>query len=96
MMSLPNKSNALDSGSYASKITIFFGKTNEFCPENFGIFAENKINMEYINEFHKQWMETTRQSIESWEKQPISLEEKKRQQEMLNQQKVSRENRLKG
>ena len=32
-MSLPNKSNALDSGSYAPKITIFFEKTNEFCPE---------------------------------------------------------------
>ena len=24
--------------------------------------------MEYINEFHRQWMETTRQSIESWKK----------------------------
>ena len=38
----------------------------------------------YINEFHKQWIEATLQSIESWKKQPISLEEKKRQQEMLN------------
>ena len=41
-MSLPNKFNTLDSGSYAPKITIFFGKTNEFCPENFGIFAEKR------------------------------------------------------
>ena len=29
-MSLPNKSNALDSGSYAPKITIFFGKFTSF------------------------------------------------------------------
>ena len=33
--------------------------------------------MEYINEFHKEWIERTRQSIASWSKQPISLEEKK-------------------
>lgn len=33
--------------------------------------------MEYINEFHKKWIERTRQSIASWSKQPISLEEKK-------------------
>ena len=40
--------------------------------------------MEYINEFHKKWIERTRQSIASWSKQPISLEEKKKQQERLN------------
>ncbi len=49
----------------------------------------------YISEFHKQWIEATLQSIESWKKQPISLEEKKRQQEMLNQQRTIREGRLK-
>lgn len=49
----------------------------------------------YINEFHKQWIESTLQSIESWKKQPISLEEKKKQQEMLNQQKAIREGKLK-
>nr|WP_320057015.1 hypothetical protein [uncultured Bacteroides sp.] len=30
----------------------------------------------YINEFHKQWIESTLQSITSWQKQPIPLEEK--------------------
>ena len=35
----------------------------------------------YINEFHKQWIESTLKSITSWQKQPISLEEKKKQQE---------------
>lgn len=33
--------------------------------------------MEYINEFHKEWIERTRQSIASWSKQPISLEAKR-------------------
>ena len=42
----------------------------------------------YINEFHKQWIETTLESIESWKKQPLSLEEVKRQQDMLNKQKA--------
>lgn len=32
--------------------------------------------MEYINEFHKQWIERTRKSIALWSKQPASLEEK--------------------
>ena len=49
----------------------------------------------YIIEFHKQWIETTLESIESWKKQPLSLEEVKRQQDMLNKQKALRENRLK-
>ena len=35
----------------------------------------------YINEFHKQWIESTLKSIASWQKQPISLEEKKKQQD---------------
>jgi hypothetical protein len=39
--------------------------------------------MEYINDFHKQWIERTRQSIASWSKQPASLEEAKKQQERL-------------
>ncbi|MCS2890430.1 hypothetical protein NXY11_22440 [Parabacteroides faecis] len=50
----------------------------------------------YINEFHKQWIESTFQSIESWKKQPISLEEKKKQQERLNHQRTIRESKLKG
>lgn len=45
----------------------------------------------YINEFHKQWIENTLKSITSWQKQPISLEEKKKQQEMLNRQRDIRE-----
>jgi t-SNARE complex subunit (syntaxin) len=51
--------------------------------------------MEYINEFHKEWIERTRQSIASWSKQPISLEEKKKQQERLNQQRAIREGKQK-
>lgn len=33
--------------------------------------------MEYLNEFHKQWIERSRKSIVSWSKQLASLEEKK-------------------
>lgn len=51
--------------------------------------------MEYINEFHKQWIERTRQSIASWSKQPASLEEAKKQQGRLNQQKAIREDKSK-
>lgn len=51
--------------------------------------------MEYINEFHKQWIERTRKSIALWSKQPASLEEKKKQQERLNQQKAIREGKSK-
>ena len=51
--------------------------------------------MEYINEFHKKWIKRTRQSIASWGKQPASLEEKRKQQERLNQQKAIRENKSK-
>ena len=51
--------------------------------------------MEYINEFHKEWIERTRQSIASWSKQPASLDEKRKQQERLNQQKVIREGKQK-
>lgn len=51
--------------------------------------------MEYINEFHKEWIERTRQSIVSWSKQPVSPEEVRKQQEKLNQQKAIREDRLK-
>ena len=49
--------------------------------------------MEYINEFHKRWMETTLASIESWKRQPLSLEDAKWQQEMLNQQRAIRESK---
>ncbi len=51
--------------------------------------------MEYINEFHKQWIERTNRSIASWSKQPVSLEEAKKQQERLNLQRAIREGRLK-
>ena len=47
--------------------------------------------MEYINEFHKEWIERTRQSVASWNRQPASLEEAKKQQERLNLQKAIRE-----
>ena len=50
---------------------------------------------EYINEFHKEWIERTRQSIAFWSKQPMSLEEKRKQQERLNQQKAIREGKQK-
>ena len=48
----------------------------------------------YINEFHKQWMETTLQSIASWKTQPLSLNDVKRQQEKLDRQKMARETNL--
>ena len=51
--------------------------------------------MEYINEFHKQWIERTRQSIAFWSKQPASSEEVKKQQERLKQQRAIREGKLK-
>ena len=51
--------------------------------------------MEYINEFHKAWIERTRQSIASWSKQPASPEEVKQQQERLNQQRAIREGKSK-
>lgn len=49
--------------------------------------------MEYINEFHRQWIERTRQSITSWSKHPASPEEVRKQQEKLNQQRAIRENK---
>ena len=51
--------------------------------------------MEYINEFHKAWIERTRQSIASWSKQPVSSKEVKQQQERLNQQRAIREGKSK-
>lgn len=51
--------------------------------------------MEYLNEFHKKWIERTRQSIAFWSKQPASAEEVKKQQERLNQQRAIREGKLK-
>ena len=48
--------------------------------------------MEYINEFHKEWIERTRQSIASWSKRP---EEVRKQQEKLNQQRAIREDKQK-
>lgn len=51
--------------------------------------------MEYINEFHKQWMEKTCQSITSWSKQPVSSENVKKQQEKLNKQRAIKEGKSK-
>ena len=51
--------------------------------------------MEYINEFHKAWIERTRQSIASWSKQHASSEEARLQQERLNQQRAIREGKSK-
>lgn len=51
--------------------------------------------MEYINEFHKEWIERTRQSIASWSKQPASPEKVRKQQEKLNQQRAIREDKQK-
>lgn len=51
--------------------------------------------MEYINEFHKEWMEKSQKTVESWKKHPMSLEEAKKQQEMLNKQRAIREGKSK-
>lgn len=51
--------------------------------------------MEYINEFHKEWIERTRQSVASWSRQPASLEEARQQQERLNRQKALRKGKRK-
>jgi len=51
--------------------------------------------MEYLNEFHKAWIERTRQSIAPWSKQPASSKEVKQQQERLNQQRAIREGKSK-
>ena len=48
--------------------------------------------MEYINEFHKQWIERTRRSIEEWKKHPPTREEVLEQQKRLDQQRAIREN----
>lgn len=42
--------------------------------------------MEYINEFHKQWIERTRRSIEEWKKHPSTRKEVLKQQKRLDQQ----------
>ena len=46
--------------------------------------------MEWINDFHKKWIEQSLQSIAYWKKHPMSLEDAKKQQEMLNRQKAIR------
>ncbi|OAV70980.1 hypothetical protein Barb4_00961 [Bacteroidales bacterium Barb4] len=51
------------------------------------------MEWKYINEFHKDWMERSRQSIEYWKAHPMSLEDVKKQQEMLNRQRAAREGR---
>jgi hypothetical protein len=49
------------------------------------------MEWKYINKFHKEWMEQSRQSIDYWKKHPMSLEDVKKQQKMLAQQKAIRE-----
>lgn len=49
----------------------------------------------YINEFHRQWIENSLKSIASWQKQPASPEEAKKQQAMLNRQRIARESKQK-
>ena len=51
--------------------------------------------MKYINEFHKEWIERTRKSIEEWKKHPRTREEMLEQQKRLNQQRAIREGKLK-
>ncbi|MBR4404948.1 MAG: hypothetical protein IKT30_01060, partial [Bacteroidaceae bacterium] len=64
--------------------------------EIISIFAETIVSiMDYINEFHKAWIERTRQSIASWSKQPASSEEVRQQQERLNRQRAIREDKSK-
>ena len=66
-------------------------KLSSFCLIRISTFAPI---MEYLNEFHKAWIEKTRQSIASWSKQPASFEEVRQQQERLNQQRAIREGKL--
>ena len=47
--------------------------------------------MKYINEFHKEWIERTRKSIEEWKKHPRTREEMLEQQKRLNQQRAIRD-----
>ena len=51
--------------------------------------------MEYINEFHKEWIDRSRQSIKTCSYQPASPEEVRKQQEKLNQQRAIRESKQK-
>lgn len=48
----------------------------------------------YQNDFHKKQSEEKIEQINKWKSSPISFEEKKRQQEKLNQQRASREDSL--
>lgn len=74
--------------------------TNEMLNEKYGdhgTMSRNVFNtksMEYINQFHMEWIESTRQSIASWSKQPASPEEVRRQQERLNLQRTIREGKF--
>ncbi len=40
--------------------------------------------MEYINDFHKEWIKRTRKSIEEWKKHPPTREEVLEQQKRLD------------
>ena len=80
---------------FGSLATLFSVKSLIF-HEIISIFAETIVSiMDYINEFHKAWIERTRQSIASWSKQPASSEEVRQQQERLNRQRAIREGKSK-
>ena len=49
--------------------------------------------MEYINDFHKEWIERTRKSIEEWKKHPPTREEVLEQQKRLDHQRDIRESK---
>lgn len=49
--------------------------------------------MEYINDFHKEWIERTRKSIEEWKKHPPTREEVHEQQKRLDHQRAIRESK---
>ena len=49
--------------------------------------------VEYINEFHKEWIERTRKSIEEWKKHPPTREEVLEQQKRLDHQRAIRESK---
>ena len=50
---------------------------------------------EYINEFHKQWIERTKKSIEEWKKKPYTKEQVFEQQRRLNEQRAERKRKSK-
>ena len=50
---------------------------------------------EYINEFHRQWIEKTKKSIEEWKNKPYTKFQVLEQQRKLNKQRAERERKSK-